>query len=55
MKYVVKNSNGDYLYRIKDALGWYIAQIYEWKTYNSSDRLDFVILMEKEDLKCQNM
>jgi len=28
--------------------GWYIVQIHEWKTYNDSDRLDFVILMERK-------
>ena len=28
--------------------GWYITQIYEWQTYPSSDRLDFVLLLEKE-------
>ena len=28
--------------------GWVIVQIYKWQTYIDSDRLEFVILMEKE-------
>ena len=28
--------------------GWFITQIYKWQTYINDDRLDFVLLLEKE-------
>ena len=28
--------------------GWYIVQIHKWQTYINDDRLDFVLLLEKD-------
>ena len=28
--------------------GWFITQIHKWQTYINDDRLDFVLLLERE-------
>ena len=50
----VKNMNihnFDSWIKYQNEKGWYIVQIHKWQTYINSERLEFVLLLEKEVLE----
>ena len=42
-------NNFDSWIEYQNKKGWFITQIHKWETYPSSDRLDFILLLEKDE------
>ena len=52
VKNMNKNNFNSWL-KCQNKEGWIIIQIFKWQSFVDSNRLDFVMLVEREKLECQ--